>query len=135
MKLKIIICSLLTLLLFSNCKKENKTDTIKANYLDFSNVTGSYRLRQSAEIQDQNRHLRPARDKRIRSKYPAWLWATLLLKTNSRPSRGAPQPSALHPHGPARAASSPQGRSRSARRLHGPAAKPDERTASHEGDD
>ena len=36
MKLKIIICSLLTLLLFSNCKKENKTDTIKANYLDFS---------------------------------------------------------------------------------------------------
>ena len=36
MKLKIIICSLLTLLLFSNCKKENKTDTTKANYLDFS---------------------------------------------------------------------------------------------------
>jgi proline iminopeptidase len=36
MKLKITICSILALLLFSNCKNEDRTQAIKANYLDFS---------------------------------------------------------------------------------------------------
>ena len=38
-------------------------------------------------------------------------------------------------HGPARARATAQGRARSGRHLHGPAAKPDERAARHEGDD
>ncbi|MNE24671.1 Proline iminopeptidase [compost metagenome] len=36
MKLKIIICLLLNIFLFSNCNEKPKEDAIKANYLDFS---------------------------------------------------------------------------------------------------
>ena len=35
MKVKIIIC-FLSIILFSNCKEQSKTDPVKANYLDFS---------------------------------------------------------------------------------------------------
>jgi proline iminopeptidase len=36
MKLKVLICSVISLLFFSNCKEKTKEDAIKANYLDFS---------------------------------------------------------------------------------------------------
>jgi len=36
MKLKVIIYSIISLLLFSNCQEKTKEDSIKANYLDFS---------------------------------------------------------------------------------------------------
>lgn len=36
MKLKIIICLLLSIILFSNCNEKPKEDALKANYLDFS---------------------------------------------------------------------------------------------------
>lgn len=36
MKLKVFICSVISLLIFSNCQEKSKEDSIKANYLDFS---------------------------------------------------------------------------------------------------
>ena len=36
MKLKVFICSVISLFIFSNCQEKSKEDSIKANYLDFS---------------------------------------------------------------------------------------------------
>ena len=36
MKLKVFICSVISLLIFSNCQEKSKEDSVKANYLDFS---------------------------------------------------------------------------------------------------
>ncbi len=36
MKLKIVLCSFISLLFFSSCQKKKQEDSIKANYLDFS---------------------------------------------------------------------------------------------------
>ncbi|MFV8374990.1 proline iminopeptidase-family hydrolase [Flavobacterium sp. LB1P71] len=36
MKLKVLICSVISIFFFSNCQEKSKEDPIKANYLDFS---------------------------------------------------------------------------------------------------
>ena len=36
MKLKVLICSVISVFFFSNCQEKRKEDSIKANYLDFS---------------------------------------------------------------------------------------------------
>jgi proline iminopeptidase len=36
MKLKVLICSIISLLFFSACQEKLKEDSLKANYLDFS---------------------------------------------------------------------------------------------------
>ncbi len=36
MKLKVLICSVISVFFFSNCQEKQKEDSIKANYLDFS---------------------------------------------------------------------------------------------------
>lgn len=36
MKLKVLICSVISVFIFSNCQEKSKEDSIKANYLDFS---------------------------------------------------------------------------------------------------
>ncbi|SHM59833.1 proline iminopeptidase-family hydrolase [Flavobacterium xinjiangense] len=36
MKLKVLICSVISVFFFSNCQEKHKEDSIKANYLDFS---------------------------------------------------------------------------------------------------
>ena len=36
MKLKVLICSVISVFFFSNCQEKPKEDSIKANYLDFS---------------------------------------------------------------------------------------------------
>ena len=36
MKLKVFICSVISLFIFSNCQEKSKEDSVKANYLDFS---------------------------------------------------------------------------------------------------
>ena len=36
MKLKVLICSVISVFIFSNCQEKSKEDSVKANYLDFS---------------------------------------------------------------------------------------------------
>ncbi|WP_426095459.1 proline iminopeptidase-family hydrolase [Flavobacterium sp. DSR2-3-3] len=36
MKLKVLICSFISVFIFSNCQEKSKEDSVKANYLDFS---------------------------------------------------------------------------------------------------
>jgi proline iminopeptidase len=36
MKLKVLICSVISVFFFSNCQEKQKQDSIKDNYLDFS---------------------------------------------------------------------------------------------------
>ncbi|MFV5695899.1 proline iminopeptidase-family hydrolase [Flavobacterium sp. LB3P122] len=48
MKLKILICSVISVFFFSNCQEKSKVDPIKVNYLDFSKrddqVTGGIKM-------------------------------------------------------------------------------------------